>query len=81
MTNEVKATTVLELFREGVQLNKREVQITFHPPYNENEHGNLTPKLKKLLQKPKVSVFNITEEPTAILELLKSEHVNSVKWV
>lgn len=80
MENQIQATTFVELIKEAAVKGKKEVEVLFHPPYDEGLHGGLRPELKKLLKQNKTSVFSVIEEGDDILFLTKSKDVISIKW-
>jgi hypothetical protein len=54
----VKSKDTVALVREGAELGKRKVRITWFPVYDEKQHSTLPESVKETLRKPKVEVFD-----------------------
>lgn len=79
MTN-LKATTIVQLIREGASVGSKNVEVTFYPAYDKRAHGTLPASLIQSLKKPKKETFNIITEGIEIIALTKSNDVKSIKW-
>ena len=47
MENQIQATTFVELIKEAAVKGKKEVEVLFHPAYDEQLHGWLRPDGKR----------------------------------
>lgn len=80
MTN-LKATTIVQLIREGASLGKKNIEVTFYPAYDKRVHSTLSDSLKQSLKKSKKETFNIITEGIEIIALTKSKDVKTMKWI
>jgi hypothetical protein len=78
----VKSKDTVALVREGAELGKRKVRITWFPVYDEKQHSTLPESVKETLRKPKVEVFDIVDELIDVTRLLNnSTEVKSAEWI
>ena len=66
---------------EGAKLKKQEVEVIFHPAYDESTHSGLTFELISSLKRSKKEIFNIIDEGSAVISLIGNKDVKSIKWV
>jgi hypothetical protein len=78
----IKSTNTSDLIKEAIMNGAEKVKVQFYPAYDEKEHSMLSEKLKDILKKGKVSIFNVKDEAYDIVQILKDpKDVKSIKWV
>ena len=83
MKNQITSTTTTDLIIEAATKGYKQVEVTFNPAYDNNEHGNITnPELIESLKTSKVSIFDVCEESSDIVHVINNNRdVKSMRFV
>ena len=77
-----ESENTIELIENFAAINLRSAKVTFKPAWDDFKNLNvkLTDKQIKLLKTPKIEVFNIIEDTSELLKVLKGKEYSDIEF-